>query len=293
MASRTIIVTGGDANFFPFLDEALQSLAALNLDKRAALGILDLGLEPGQIRALEARGCSIKKPVWTLRVPSALGTAHHLILIARTALRSYFPGFAIYVWFDADAWAQTPEFFDLMIEGAQANGAAIVRENGSGYRRNFPYNRWWYGHLIASYGLLDGVKTAIRPPTNIGLMALKDTAPHWEAWIRYYEDLISKRGKANLDQHAFNAALELEHLPYACVPARCNWISTLSAPWWNTEQKKLCEPNSSLTPISVLHLAGPNKLRPYHVKRDGRAPVVTALNYKAIQALRDRNLQRT
>lgn len=227
----TIIMTGCDSKFYQYMDECLSSLLGLGLDARADFGILDLGLLPEQVAELQSRGCKVVVPEWTLPVPPEKRIKHELGLVARTALREYFPGYQVYLWFDADAWAQTPEFFDSFVSGAKEKGAAIVREDGSGQKRNFLYNKWHYGHMIASYGLLNGVKVAYKPTINIGLIALSDTAPHWQAWINHYTDMIVKRGKTNLDQHAFNAAIELDNLPAAHIPARNNWVTTLSAPY--------------------------------------------------------------
>src|SRR6185369_6444697 len=119
------------------------------------------------------------QPTWTLPVPEDKRVPHDVGLVARTALRDYFPGYEVYLWFDADAWAQTPEFFDLFTEGAKAKGAAIVRENGTGMKRDWLYNRWWYGHMMAAYGPLGGIKAAYPPAINIGILALSANAPHW------------------------------------------------------------------------------------------------------------------
>lgn len=283
---KVVVITGGDSNFFGFMAEALESLFALNIERRADFGILDLGLSSLEVNALQALGCAVRKPEWTLPVPKQSRLSHEVGLIARTALRDYFPGFQVYLWFDADAWAQTPEFFQLFVDGAKAKGAAVVREDGPGVRRDSVYKRWWYGHMIASYGLLKGIKIAIRPAINIGVVALSDTAPHWQAWINHYTNMILARNKINLDQHAFNAALELGRLPRAAIPARCNWICTLSQPVWDGQRKLMCEPSRAAAPLSVLHLAGPEKSRPYTLAQTSRGKLTTALTYSAVQGIR-------
>lgn len=286
MSKSVILVTGCDSDFYPFMEAALNSLAAINIDHKAEIGVLDLGLTLHQMQNLKAFGCRICRPVWTLDVPEELKVQKQLGLVARTALRDYFPGFRTYIWFDADAWAQTPEFFSRLVDGANDKGAAVIRENGTGYQRDWPYTRWWFGHMIAAYGLLAGVRQARKPAVNIGIMALADTAPHWQKWINHYKIFIDKRRKINLDQHAFNAALEFESLPYALVPARCNWIGVLSAPLWNEDRRLLCEPNARRRPLSVLHLAGPNKRRIYHLGTTRGGAVDTALTYEAFNLLR-------
>ncbi len=281
MKKQVIVLTGCDANFFPFMEECLESLLAQNIDQKADIGILDFGLSPEQVASLKARGYAVLIPSWTIPVPEDQKVPYKVGFVARTALRDYFPGYQVYLWFDADAWAQTPEFFIQLVEGAKSSGAGIVREDGLGYSRNFLYNKWWYGHLVAAYGIR-GFKVAWKPAINIGILALADTAPHWDAWIRHYTFMIEKRQKINMDQHAFCAAVELENLPVSKVPARCNWIATLSPPRWDGNVRLFCEPEKGGLPLSVVHLAGPDKKRVYPLDQ-----VETALTYPAFRKLQN------
>lgn len=265
--------------------EALASLEALFLDRDADIGVLDMGLSSDQIDALKAKGCAVVTATWALPVPEALRIPYQVGYVARTALRDYFPGYQVYLWFDADAWAQTPEFFKDMVDGAKSTGAAIVRENGPGCRRSFIYNKWWYGHMITSYGIMDGIKIGSRPAINTGILALSDTAPHWEAWRKHYTHMIEKRQRTILDQHSFNAAVELDHLPSHLSPASCNWVATLSHPYWNPETKMLCEPDARAKPLSVVHMAGPDKKRTYQLKTTTGGVFPTDITYSTIRSL--------
>jgi hypothetical protein len=284
MPKKVVIATGCDAQFYPFMLEALGSLHALRLDDRADFGILDLGLRGDQKSELSAMGCIIRRPTWTLPVDQALSKPHEVGLVARTDLRSYFEGYDVYLWFDADAWAQTPEFFDLFVDGAIARGAAVVRENGRGMRRNWLYSRWWFGHMIASCGVVDGFRVSLPAAINLGIVALASDAPHWAVWREMYRHMIVCRGKASVDQHAFNAAVHLRSLPTALLPARCNWVVTLSQPQWNPATKQLWEPRGP-NPISVVHLAGPDKRRTYDIESASGGKISTALTHTDISAL--------
>lgn len=286
MGSSTVIVTGGDAGFFPFIVQAVESLFALGLTDDAAIAVLDQGLLPEQVQQLRARGCQIARATWTLDVPDELRSSTQIGLIARTSLRDYFPGFDVYVWFDADAWAQTREFFDRMTTGARRYGAALVREDGRGYRRHVHYTRWWYGHMMLLCGPWTGLRIARKPSINIGVMALAADAPHWQRWRELYERFIARNRRVNLDQHAFNAAVELHQLPYARLPSRCNWIPRLSAPVWNARDALLHEPAGE--PLSVVHLAGPDKRAQYKLRCAGGQSIATALTYDALRNLRMR-----
>jgi len=285
MGKSIILATGCDSRFYPYLEEMLKSLVGLGIDRKAEIGILDLGLDPSQLQVLRARGCIIVEPKWTLSIPSMTKSRLDLGYVARSALREYFQGFSTYIWVDADAWAQTPEFFDGLVHGATTQGIAVIRENGTGYRRSPHYQRWWFGHMMATYGAITGFRLGMKPAINNGIVALSDTAPHWKAWTHHYERIISKRKQLNLEQHALNAAIELEHLPYALLPARCNWICTLSTPAWDKTRKIFCEPNKNIIPLSVLHLAGPDKRRSYQIRDVSGDTFSTPLTYSAYKTL--------
>jgi len=285
MAQKTVLVSGCDAYFYPFLTEAISSWLALNLQDRADIGILDFGLLPAQVDELKAAGYKVVKPEWTIDVPDDLKTPHYQIgYVARTALRDYFPGYNVYVWFDADAWAQTSEFFDRMVEGVLATGGAVIRENGAGMSRNLIYNKWWYGHMVAAYGL-DGFKFAYKPAINIGIVALSEKSLHWDAWIKNYSYMIHNRHRVNVDQHSFVAAVERDHLPVASLPAECNWICTLSSPIWDKEKKLFCSPGKNSRPLSVMHLAGGDKRRLYKLKTTDSNDLSASLDYAGYLAL--------
>lgn len=107
MSTKIILATGCDAVFYNFLQETLSSWIRLGLPARADIGIVDMGLSAEQIAALEAQGYAIVVPGWTINVPQELRDGFMIGNVAKTALRDYFPGYDVYLWFDADAWAQT------------------------------------------------------------------------------------------------------------------------------------------------------------------------------------------
>ncbi len=286
MTHSVVLLTGCDANFYDFMAETLASLEALGLGQQADIGILDLGLSADQIAALRAKGYAVVAPEWTLNVPQELRKSYLVGFDARTCLQKYFPGYEVYLWFDADAWAQTDEFFHTLVKGAREQGAAFIREDGAGMTRNLMYNRWWYGHMVTSVGLLGGLRVAFPPAINAGIFALHHDAPHWGVWRTEYQNMIDRRRKLNLDQHALNAAVVLRGLPHQHAPARCNWICTLSAPRWNPQTKQFCEPTSDANPLSVLHLAGPDKRRNYTLAQVGGGEIVTPVTYEAYLKLR-------
>jgi hypothetical protein len=291
MTKRVLIATGGDANFYNFLCEAIGSLEALGLQKEAQIAVLDLGLGDKQVAELNTKGYLVIRPQWTFPVPDRSRTRVELGEGARIVLKDYVPGFSVYVWFDADAWAQTSEFYYTLVAGAERSGAAVVQENGAGYHRPiwepFTYGRWWYGNLTVGYGPWKAARVSRKRVINSGIMAIAANAPHWEAWARHYSGLVKRLGKRALGQHALNAAIYLEDLPITIVNTRCNWMPTLSPPVWDAERRLLCEPTREATELSVIHLAGSDKRRTYGIsERSSHRAIETPLTYEAILALR-------
>jgi hypothetical protein len=281
--SREIIITGGDAHFFPWMFAAISSLRAHAETSALDLGIIDQGLTDEQRAQLGALGCKIVQPQWTLPVPQEARQLRNIGLVARTALRDYFTGYEVYLWFDADAWMQTPEFVAAYIDGARQRGASVATENGPGYRKTFADLKWWTGNMVASFGVIDGLRCSFITSINIGVLCLKDTAPHWAEWQRFYTLALQRTGKVNMDQHAFLAAVHLGSLPTTFLPARFNWLPHLSCPVWNPETRLLCEPAAPHRPLSVIHLAGPRKDRPYELTRLNGGSLATSLTYPAMQ----------
>ncbi len=286
---KVLIVTGGDAAFFDFLNSCVRSIVEADVLDRADLGLLDLGLTAEQFRTLAPYATHVVRPKWTdlnLNVPERLQQDKHLGLAARPFLRELFPGYDIYIWFDADAWAQTSNFLDVYVAGAMGAGLAVAREDGAGYTAPLIDRRWWIGNYGLAFGIADGVRGALLAKSiNIGILAIHVGAPHWEAFGRRYQQTIDRTGKINLDQHACHAALALEGLTAAYVPALYNWLPTLSTPIWNDDLGRLCDPSAPATPLSIIHLAGHQKTRPYRVKMASGGTQHTPLTRGAVSAL--------
>ncbi len=283
---NTIVLTGCDAKFYPYMEECLLSLLDMGIDGKADIAILDLGLSADQIAKLSSMGFMVKTPTWPDYVPESLRAPFYNIgLVARTALRDYFPGYSVYLWFDADAWAQTPEFFDALVDGARARGAAVIREDGANYKRDLMYSKWWFGNMIKSYGVKDGIGVCVNPTINIGVMALSDKARHWNEWIELYKKSICNTNKINMDQHAFNYSIDKHKTEHSKLDAIHNWLPSLSVPKYDEENKRLVSPDKKV--ISVIHLAGPNKDKVYNIRTLSGDTLQTPLTYKSIKGLKN------
>jgi hypothetical protein len=311
MKSKVLIVTGGNSDFFRFIEAALSSLEACGCSRDADLAVLDQGLAPSEAAQLIARGYRVAKPNTTVSVHKPMEVhvpaggyrvarthaARHgqqsvpnfttlggAGLLPRTELRDHFPGYDVYVWFDGDAWAQTSEFFHEFVEGARVHGIAVALENGNGYRHSFADTKWWLGNLALAYGPRRAMHLATKPWLNAGVFAIRSNSSHWINWRRYYIDILERTGK-HLDQHAFFGAIHIEGGDVKWVPSYCNWICLLSAPRWDSNAGLMCEPRIGGRVLSVLHLAGPEKERSYDIMTSQGQLLRTPLTYDAVKQL--------
>lgn len=267
--SDCIIVTSADSAFFAFFEAMVLSLVRFRNQIGFCLGVLDQGLSDDEKKRIEAL-IEVKwvKPIWHDWVPSHLRNNKYIGLQARMELRDYFPGYKYYLWFDADAWVQTPEFFSAFVNGAEECGASVVEEKGAGYRKTFNDLKWWYGNLILCFGPMNGLKIVSKSSINIGISCFKNNAPHWLYWKNMYIHCIKKCNKINMDQHALFGAIYLGKIKTKVLSSKYNWLPHLSKPIWNSLKNEFCVPSSKHESISILHLAGPKKDRIYNLKTD-------------------------
>jgi hypothetical protein len=292
MKKKIVIVTGGDTNFFGYIISALASLESCGCSRQADLAVLDLGLSSEDVRRLAAAGYCVVRSEATVDVGRSIRgykTLGQSGLLPRTELREYFPGYEVYLWFDPDAWAQTPDFLDTFVRAARVHGAAIALETGYGYRRTFTDVKWWLGNLSLAYGPLRAARLAMKPWINCGLMAFRADAKHWAAWRSHYLSTLKRTGK-HLDQHALFGALHIDRLDVGWISPHCNWICVLSPPRWDIRRLAMCEPGGAERVLSVLHLAGPNKERVYQLLTSTGEKLSTQLTYEAVGAVR-RNIR--
>jgi hypothetical protein len=288
-SERVILVSGVDRNLFWGVLDTFRSIKAACRDGHPDFGFVDFGLTDAQrdeLRAIDPAITIVDPPRgWSMDLPPDLRAKWHPRCGSKMYLREYFPDYEVYLWFDADAWAQDARFIDAYVEGAIAHGIAWSREDEPTYHTNWEQRRWWYGNLVHCFGWVDGLRLALQSPANNGILCLHRDAPHWEIWQRLNERIIKKTGKFNMGQHTLHACVHLEGLDSAFIPARYNWICTLATPVWNPERKVLCKDYAPYEPLSVVHLAGHQKDRPYSLKTTDGQTVTSPLTYAAIQAL--------
>lgn len=262
---RIALVSGCAANFFHHQLASLDSLAGVRARHRLEVVIIDLGLEPAQVELLRSQYDAQVVPArWMCTPPAHVKTPYALAFAVRPYVPQLLPGYDLYLWVDSDAWVQDDRFFDRYVGAADAGGFAIAREDDPSYRHDWRSARWHYGNMVAGFGLEATFHMLRHPPINEGVWAARADHPIWRLWQLHYEHVLHRTGKANLDQHIVHLLAARREARVSLVPCEFNWICTRSTPVLDTERDLLLSPRT-LEPLSVLHLAGPDKERLYRL----------------------------
>ncbi|HTJ56943.1 MAG TPA: hypothetical protein VL418_05185 [Devosiaceae bacterium] len=280
-----IIVTGADANYFPYAKELVISIRAAK-GQECSIGFYDLGLEPEQNAWLQDLDVAVKRPNTLLELDvSAEISPNKLGYLARPFLRENFPGYDTYVWMDADAWLQSGAGLDLLLAAARERGAAFIRQNDPSYKPTWWLRGWMLKHFVLGYGVLKGLYLFLWPHINNGVFAMQADAPHWEEWRRRYQGAYDRTSlPAPHDQFSLNAAVVLGRLKANFAPPTLNWICDLSPPKWDPSAKKLCRPLAPHEVIDIVHLAGPAKTATFDIASLDGGTVRTGLRYSSFHS---------
>ena len=105
---KNVIVSLADSNYFPLLNELIDSIRRFNESSEVAICILDAGLSKEQIKILEEKVDEIKSAEWDIKVPESKVKGKEWLKsqVSRAFLPKYFPNYNKYLWIDCDAWVQ-------------------------------------------------------------------------------------------------------------------------------------------------------------------------------------------
>ncbi len=289
-AARLLIVSGADRAYFPLLRDTVLSVQAQRPD--AALGILDVGLDPEQCQWLIGRGTHLVHPDWDIDFPGRAQLPEgRKAQFARPFLPRHFPGYETYLWIDADAWLQDWRAVELFAAAARGGRLAIVPEIDRAYKRHYKRPKL-FGLTLAwkNYREAFGWRVADRlgrnPMVNCGVFALRADAPHWDAWARLMTQVAQRTRFFFVEQTALNYAIFGEHLPVDFLPSYCNWMPGDAAPAVDAERGLFVEPYTPHQVIGIMHLAGAEqKTRVFRLNRLDGGTAETSLRYSDSRAL--------
>ena len=185
---KNTIVTLADANYFPLLEELIQSIKRFKESEKVAICILDAGLTTEQKKNISNKVDDIKKAEWDIEVPGHKVKEKEWLKsqVSRAFLPKYFPNYEKYLWIDCDAWVNDWNSVELYFKACENGKLGITQTIGPGYKITSKVN-WLVGKLaiIKSQNFKHAVKSkigyekarklAFAPHINIGVFSLEKT----------------------------------------------------------------------------------------------------------------------
>jgi hypothetical protein len=268
-----MIVAGGDAKYFPLIDDLALSVRSQREASAVGLCIIDAGLEPAQATHFTKRyGAKVIRVPWEF--PDAEGRAggkeYLKMSIVRAFMDRHNPEAELIAWVDADAWVQDFGALDQMFEAAKQNKLAIVSQSsrysevamtvdwlalGAARVRSILYKN----SRNAGYPESVCRKLGDKPTLNSGVLALARGAPHWDVWRRRMGEALSMRARVfTVDQLSIGLMTYVDGLPVELCPEVCNYMG----PWKSsTDGTTLVEYFTPYRPVGVVHMAGMDEMR--------------------------------
>lgn len=261
-ASSAIIVTAADARFFDLLSDLMLSLEEHGAPHGIDVGLFDLGLTAEQRDWVSPRVARCVEPGWDMDVPDAWRNdrPHLRALTVRPFLPRHFPGYALYIWIDADVWLQDWRGIELYRQGARRSDLAVTPHTDRCYPFAPAVMHYRYRQFEKGYGKAVADALTAQHHLNAGIFAARADSPLWTHWAEAYQEALNRSaGAMTSEQVALNVACHRHRLRTALLPATCNWQCHLALPYWNPESGLFCEPQLPHASISMLHLTYSSK----------------------------------
>ena len=161
---KNVIVSLADANYYPLLDELVNSVKRFKESKNTAICILDAGLTEDQKQKLSNKVDEIKSAEWDIEVPGfkVRGKEWLKSQVSRAFLPKYFPNYQKYLWIDCDAWVNDWNTVDLYFKACDNGKLGITQTIGPGYKIMSKVS-WLFGKIavIKSQNFKHAVKSKI------------------------------------------------------------------------------------------------------------------------------------
>ncbi len=268
MMKKNVIVSLADANYFPLLNELIDSIKIFKESEYLAICILDAGLTEGQKKILLNKVDEIKSAEWDIEVPAfkVLGKEWLKSQVSRAFLPNYFPNYEKYLWIDCDAWVNDWNAVDLYFKACENGKLGITQTIGPGYKIMSKVN-WLFGkialiksqnfkHAVKSkIGLSKARKLAFAPHINIGVFSLEKNSPGWKSWQKNLEQTLKSGNVFGSEGLAINMSVYIDDLETEFLPLNCNWIASNLKPKFDESQNTFVEPFLPNYKIGIMHLA--------------------------------------
>ena len=265
---KNVIVSLSDANYFPLLNELIDSIKNFEESKEVAICILDAGLTDKQKEILSEKVDEIKSAEWDIEVPGykVKGKEWLKSQVSRAFLPKYFPDYEKYLWIDCDAWVNDWHTVELYFKACDDGKLGITQTIGPGYKITSKVN-WLFGKLavIKSQNFKHAVKSklgyerarklAFAPHINIGVFSLEHSSNGWTSWQKNLSETLKAGNIFGSEGLAINMSVYLDDLETEFLPLKCNWITSNLLPKYDEENKTFVEPFLPNYKIGIIHLA--------------------------------------
>ena len=265
---KNAIVSLADANYFPLLEELVNSIKRFSESENVAICILDAGLTEDQKKNLYKKVDIIKPAEWDIEVPQykVRGKEWLKSQVSRAFLPKYFPEYEKYLWIDCDAWVNDWESIKLYFRACEKGKLGITQTMGPGYKITSKVN-WLIGKLaiIKSQNFKHAVKSkigydkarklAFAPHINIGVFSLEKKSTAWSSWQNNLNKTLKAGNIFGSEGLAINMSVYIDDLETEFLPLNCNWIASNLLPKYDDQEKTFVEPYLPNNKIGIIHLA--------------------------------------
>lgn len=265
---KNVIVSLADANYFPLLDELVDSIKRFKQSEDVAICILDAGLKQDQRDSLSKKVDEIKNAEWDIEVPGykVKGKEWLKSQVSRAFLPKYFPNYEKYLWIDCDAWVNDWSCVELYFKACDDGKLGITQTIGPGYKITSKVN-WLFGKLAliksqnfkhavkSKISYADARKLAFVPHINIGVFSLEKDSKGWSTWQNNLEKTLKAGNIFGSEGLAINMSVYIDNLETEFLPLNCNWITSNLLPKYDQKQSTFVEPYLPNYKIGIMHLA--------------------------------------
>ena len=265
---KNVIVSLADANYFPLLDELVDSIKRFKQSEDVAICILDAGLKQDQRDSLSKKVDEIKNAEWDIEVPGykVKGKEWLKSQVSRAFLPKYFPNYEKYLWIDCDAWVNDWSCVELYFKACDDGKLGITQTIGPGYKITSKVN-WLFGKLAliksqnfkhavkSKISYADARKLAFAPHINIGVFSLEKDSKGWSTWQNNLEKTLKAGNIFGSEGLAINMSVYIDNLETEFLPLNCNWITSNLLPKYDQKQSTFVEPYLPNYKIGIMHLA--------------------------------------
>ena len=265
---KNVIVSLSDANYFPLLDELINSIKRFKESENVSICILDAGLTKEQKKTLLNKVDEIKPAVWDIEVPGYKVKNKEWLKsqVSRAFLPKYFPNYEKYLWIDCDAWVNDWNSIELYFKACDNGKLGITQTIGPGYKITSKVN-WIFGKLAiiksqnfkhavkSKIGYNNARKLAFAPHINIGVFSLEKSSKGWDVWQKNLSKTLKAGNIFGSEGLAINISVYIDDLETEFLPLNCNWITSNLLPKYDQQKKTFVEPYLPNYRIGIMHLA--------------------------------------